>query len=174
MKSVTNEILALQKNISVNIMDKIYLYHQYSGMVKSITSTILFKVHGDATSLFSEDDWILLPFKDFETERQIDIAPVYSGGNDDTTIQLVSNDATFGLDSDLGTPLLKKINITERLIENSISNVKSSIEAGNLTDFDSGYIDVIVDNSDKYFINSDGSGLFNSNDIFCVTSFIKS
>ena len=166
MKSVSNEILSLQKNSFVKIIDKIYLYHQYSGMVKSIASTILFKIHGDATSLFLEDDWILLPFKDFETERQIDIAPVYDAGDDDTEIQLVSNDATFGLTSDLGTPLLKKINITEKLVTNSISSVKNSVESSNLTDFDSGYIDVIVDNSDKYFINSDSTGIFNNNDIF--------
>ena len=69
------------------------MYEQYGQTIKSVTSTTIIIVYGDATSLLVVDDYILCPLKDYETDLQISVIS-YSAGSDETTITFTSGSFT--------------------------------------------------------------------------------
>jgi hypothetical protein len=161
MKTINATSQAIQKSSSISFIDKIILYKQFEGIITDIISVTSVKVNGDATSFFSNGDNTLCPLKDFGTELTINAAPTYSALK--TTLSFSSSSFTA---DDLGKTISLKIDISGKMVRDGIDEIKKGIEGGDLTEFDSGYCDVTVDNSDKYFLGADGNGLFDENYVF--------
>lgn len=168
MKTLNSTSLKIQKSNSISFIENVILYNQFEGIITEIISVTSVKIQGNATSFFSNGDSVLCPLKNFETEYTINSIPTYS--SPDTTLSFSSGSFDS---SDIGRTLSLKIKITDKLIKNGIKRIKTAIEGTELNGFDSGYMDITADNSDNYFINSAGNGLFQSNNIFWLKYTIK-
>ena len=145
------------------VFDRCILYQQYGGNISQVDDVDQFKVSGDATTLLSNGNTILFPLKAFTTEYIINTV-AYNAGQDYSIITLTTS---ASLDStDVGRTVCLKININEKLLKDGVGNVDQRIEGDQLTDYDSGSMRILVNNSDGYFHDKDGNGIFDSGDIF--------
>lgn len=163
MKTLNATSLAVQNKIGqVPItIDKIIIFEQWDGEITSVVSTTEIKVSGDATSFFSNDDIVFCPTKDYTTEVTINSNPSYSAG--ETTLQFTS--ASF-VSTDVGKHIALRINITRKITEDGFGDVIQQIEGSELFEFDSGKMDVILDNKDGHFHSSDKTGILDSGRVF--------
>jgi hypothetical protein len=147
-----------------DVLDRCILYQQYGENISEVNSVTEFEVTGDATSLLPAASTILFPLKEFTTEYTVSTS-IYDAPNNKTVITITAS-ASLSSNDDIGRTVCLKIDITERLTKNGVGNVDQRIEGAELTDYDSGSMKIIVDNSDGYFHDKDGNGVFDSGDVF--------
>ena len=170
MKTLNSTSLSLQKSNSIYFLDRIILLRQYEGIITDVVSSSQVKLQGDATSFFSDGDTVICPLKSITSQVIIDVPPTYNSGTDKTTI--VFTIALFS-STDLGSNLCLPIDLFDKLVDGGIKKIKSNVEGTGLTDFDSGYMDVEVDNSDGYFLNKSETGIFNGSDVYWCLYYTK-
>jgi len=170
MKTLNANSLNIQKNNNIFIIENIFLFKLFDqSTVIEIVSTTTIKMNGDLTIYLSSGDEILFPNIDFSNGNIIDTIS-YNSGTDETTIIF-----TIALISSvfLNSNISLKIDITDRLLKDGISDVVNKVEGVKLNNFDSGKLDFFVDNKDGYFSNKTKTGLIDDGDIFYVKYLLK-
>lgn len=144
-----------------DIINTAIIFRQFSGLITEVVSATSIKVDGDATAFFADNDIILIPLKDFVTELTINGTPTFASG-----VTTISVDSGSFDSSDLGKSVCLKIDITSKVLEDGYHNVINKIEGITLNQFDTGQTQLDLDNHDRYFYSRDGSGIFQSGDVF--------
>ena len=170
MKTVTSLTEIAQKSTDVRFTEKVFLYEQCVDKIKTFISSTSFSISGDKTSDFSIGDLILLPLFNFNVELLIDDIEYIVV--DDETIFTISGDYNIST-LNVGDYVCKKINITNKIAMGGIKGFQSSIEGSELFEFDSGYLDIVVDNGDGYFQNKSKTGILNLNKVYWAKYFIS-
>lgn len=167
MKTVNLLTQQIQQSSDIKFTDKVILYQQHPGDIIELPTALIVVVDGDATGLFQNGDKILCPLKDFTVDMTVTLAPTFTAGK--TYISY-----SGGLDvDDIGKNLSKKIDISNKVTVDGISQIQMAIEGGELNEFDSGYCDIVVDNSSKYFLSDNNTGLFDNNAVFWLKYLIN-
>lgn len=182
MKAIEELTLDIQKKPLISTIERIILYEQYYGKIKSIDSPVFVDagggniversevvVDGDARSVFVAGNYCNFPLFKFELEYYI-YSRNYDSTNGETTIQIsLLDDGT----PEINTYIAKKIDITKKLTLSAIGEIKSAIEGRYLGEFDSGYMRFQVSNHDGYFQTRTGTGLFDKGNQVWVKYIIK-
>jgi len=159
MKTITANFTAEQEKLHTQLVKKIEILGQFDGEITDRDSATQLKVSGDATGIFSQNDYLTIPLVDYDIDYQISASPTYAGGK--TTITITGTLPT----TIVGFHVAKKYIIhggdTDYLVENGISPIRVDTEGETLNSFMADDVKVVVDNSEGYFYNKDASGLFN-------------
>lgn len=170
MKVLNDNSLNAQKSNNPFIIEKIFLFKLIENTdVTLVLSTTTLKLSGNQVSLISVNDYVIFPLLNFTVSFLVlDVS--YDNGDDLTVIQVDDGnfDSTY-----IGTNISVGIDITEKLLKNSIKDIVQKIEGVELNSFDSGKLDFDVDNSDGYFSNKNKTGIFDSGGVFYVKYIIK-
>lgn len=155
--------------LDLDIIDNVYIYKQYTILYEPTSGT--FKVSG-FHSEFTTGAKVIFPFvTGFDTEYTVTSGPNYGLEIEQTAFTISSLASTT--ESFANEYVCVKIDITDKLLRNPISNIKQSIEGNDFSDFDSGYIEIMASNEDGYFKNKDKYGLFDSNSVFWLKYYTK-
>lgn len=165
MKTISNAALLSQQSLNVKIIEKIYLYQQFDAKITGNSGNNIL-INTDIADDFVVGDKILVPFKDYDTELTVLDSVSDSGLTTILTDKAIDS-------SYIGCYIAKKIDITLKLVDKGIKNIELGIEGSQLNDFDSGSMDIVVDNSTGYFRNKTKSGLFDNGGVFWAKYLIK-
>lgn len=168
MRTILPSTELILKTSNIRIKEKLYLYKQYIDTVDVdiLISTDEIYINGNYTSEIFTDDIIIFPLIDYTTERTV-LSISYSTG-----ITTITFSTSFLSSSYLGTFFAKKINITEYLTKDSVIEIDEGLER-NLNQYDSGKIDITVDNSSGFFKNTTKNGILDDNNIFWFKYYIR-
>jgi hypothetical protein len=147
MKTLQASTLAiLNKQYSnLNFLEKIYFYKQYVGVYDTPTNNQI-RLLGDYSSEILSGDNILFPTIDFVNEFIVDTCTYYGGYTTITFLTITSIDSSY-----ISHFIAKRIDVSYRQVKDSITNSEQNIEGSYLTDFDSGSMSILFDNSDGFF-----------------------
>jgi hypothetical protein len=161
MKSVSQSTLDIQKRYGniPGISERIMLYEQWQYPISEIIADNQFKLQGDIGGELNlgAETLIIIPRRNFEQYLTIESIS-YDIGDGLTTITIADTNAVD--ESWLGFEICNVIDITNRLVIDGIKDMHMKIEGSELSEYDSGKVDIEVDNEDGYFLNSNGDGLF--------------
>lgn len=166
MRTLTATDLLIQNRQQTNIttIEKFYILHQYSGSIVSRAGESKVNVNGDARTLFSIGDTLVIPFWNIDPSGGTIISDISYYSLTDTT-EIEVEDSYFD-DEQVGMFIAKVMDMTDKMQGNTIQDIVMSIEGSELGKFDSGKLDVELVNTDGYFRNKERTGLLDTNDIF--------
>lgn len=167
MKEITSQTNS-NLHLDLDIIDNIYLFKQF--VVTSVSNSII-TINGGNVDLFPSGSKVIFPFiTGFNTEYEVHDSFI---DHNVATVRIVNGTLPSDEYDFNNSYVAVKINITDKLVKNPISNIKQSIEGNDFSDFDSGYIEVVATNENGYFINRDKTGLFDSDDVFWLKYYTK-
>lgn len=167
MKSVTSNLkTAIKEKPNLAILEIFYIYKQI-GTIQTVYSSSTIWMDGDYTNNFSVDDYISILKFDYTADYKI------TSVSYNNTVTIITVDGTpFTVDY-VNYEIAKRYDVNNRIIDGEVDSFSLSSEGSNLWDYDSGYLDVKLNNDDEYLRNYDSTGILDSNDIWWAKLFWK-
>jgi hypothetical protein len=167
MKLLSADTLKYQKESTVQVLNKIFIYKQI-GTILEIISSNRIKITGIHIDISSKI--LMFPYKNVNISAYV-LEALYNYDNDYTDITL-SYSSSFDI-NDISGIVCEEYPVSDRLIKDGIDAGEKNIEGNNLFEFDSGNLEVTLDNKDGFLINKNKTGLFDSRNVFWIKYLIK-
>jgi hypothetical protein len=167
MKLLSADTLKYQKESTVQVINKIFIYKQI-GTILGIFAGNRIKVSGIHSGISLKT--LIFPYKNINISASV-IGASFNTDYNYTDITLAYS-MSFGID-DIGSIVCEEYPVSDRLIRDGIDAGEKNVEGNNLFEFDSGNLEVTLDNKDGFLINKNKTGLFDSRNVFWIKYLIK-